>query len=255
VHRRHPEPYEEPELYDRLFAGLEHDLGFYVGLAATSGGPVLDLCCGTGRSLLPMLGAGVDAEGIDLVPRMLERLRAKADALGLAARVTAQDMRSFELPQRFRLIVITFNAFAHCLSTDAQLATLRRCADHLEPGGRLALDAMHGVPALLSVQPGTRVLELATTDEKTGRGLRLFDERTTDWLAQTLHSSIEVEEFDATGAVERVHRFATRTRWVQRSELELLVRAAGFRELEVFGGFDRSPVTSSSSQLVVLAAK
>jgi Transposase zinc-binding domain/Putative transposase len=41
-------------------------LDFYVGLAHAAKGPVLDIACGTGRVLLPVLQAGIDADGLDL---------------------------------------------------------------------------------------------------------------------------------------------------------------------------------------------
>ncbi|MDP9388928.1 MAG: class I SAM-dependent methyltransferase [Actinomycetota bacterium] len=54
VHRRH-----------------DQDLAFYAELAARTGGPVLELGCGTGRLTAPL-----DAVGLDLDPAMLAGARA-----------------------------------------------------------------------------------------------------------------------------------------------------------------------------------
>jgi hypothetical protein len=39
------------------------------------------------------------------------------------------------------------------------------------------------------------------------------------------------------------------------SEIDLLLSAAGFSRHEVFGGFDRGPLTASSGSMVVVAVK
>jgi len=45
-----------------------------------AGGAILELGVGTGRIALPLLAAGVNVTGVDIAPRMVERLRAKYDA-------------------------------------------------------------------------------------------------------------------------------------------------------------------------------
>ncbi len=65
--------------YDGAYSNM-HDLvdaQFYVGLAKESGGPVLELGCGTGRVLLPIARAGVEIQGLDNSRPMLDLLREK----------------------------------------------------------------------------------------------------------------------------------------------------------------------------------
>ncbi|MGH7151237.1 MAG: methyltransferase domain-containing protein, partial [Planctomycetota bacterium] len=107
-------PYAEPELYDRLLGDLPYGREFYLGLARQARGPTLEVGCGTGRVLLRLLEAGLDVEGLDLHAPMLERLKEKARAKGLPARVFEGDMRGFRLPRRYALVVIPCNGFAHC---------------------------------------------------------------------------------------------------------------------------------------------
>ena len=64
---------------------------------------------------------------------------------------------------------------------------------------------------------------------------------------------MEIEELDGDGRVLRSHPLATTQRWVYRYELELLLRAAGFARVEVFGDFDRRPFASDTDQMVVRA--
>ena len=253
-----PEPYARPDLYDLLFARLDADLPFWLG-AARGGpgeppGPVLDLCCGTGRVLVPLLEAGLEVEGVDLYPRMLALARSNAAARGHAPRLVAADMRRFETGRRYAAIVIPFNAFAHNLTTDDQLATLARCHAHLQPGGRLAFDVFSATPAMLAEPIAEPVLELEVEGASGGR-LQLWDGRRLDVPAQIQHSRIEVREIARDGSSGETHRFDTRVRWVHRFELDLLLRLTGFARWEIWGGPDRGPVTAQTAMLFALARR
>jgi SAM-dependent methyltransferase len=248
-----PSPYVRADLYDLLFRDYTGDLDFYLGVARAAHGPALDVGCGTGRVLLRALEAGLDMDGLDDSAEMLERLRANAAARGLAPRVAQADMRDFRMPRRYACVIIPFNAFAHVLSTDDQLATLRACHEHLVPGGRLVFDVFSATREMLATPVSEPVLELETPHPETGLMLRLYDGRRLDMAAQTQHSRIAIEELDAQGWVAHTHRFVTVVRWTYPSEMELLLRLAGFARREIAGGFDGRPAASHQGAIVVSA--
>ncbi len=69
-----PTPFDDGDLYDVLMEQMaDYDLDFYRQLAREARGPVLDLPCGTGRVLLPLLKEGIDIEGVDLSFAMLTK--------------------------------------------------------------------------------------------------------------------------------------------------------------------------------------
>jgi len=248
-----PSPYTRADLYDLLFRDYAADLAFYLGIAREAGGPGLDVGCGTGRVLLRALEAGLDVDGLDDSAEMLARLRQNAAARRLAPRVTQGDMRAFALPRRYASILIPFNVFAHNLTADDQLATLRCCHEHLAPGGRLVFDVFSATPAMLATPVAEPVLELETRHPETGRFLRLYDGRRLDLATQTQHSRIAIEELDAGGQVAGTHRFVAVVRWIYPSEMELLLRLAGFDRWEVAGGFDGRPAAGHEGAIVVSA--
>jgi SAM-dependent methyltransferase len=252
-HSQAPSPYTRADLYDLLFNSYDDDLDFYLGAAKHAGGPVLDVACGTGRVLLPCLADGVDADGVDNAAEMLDRLRLNARARGLAPRVVLADMRDFRMPRRYALAMIPFNAFAHNLTGDDQIATLRRCHEHLLPGGRLLFDAFSATQAMLAEPVAEPVLEVEVPHPETGLPVRLYDGRHLDVATQTQHSQIEVRELDGAGGVARSHRFVTVVRWTYPGEMELLLRLAGFARWEISGGLDGCPVAEHQGSLVVSA--
>ncbi len=131
------------------------DVPFYVNLARTAdddGQTVLELGCGTGRVTLPIAAAGVSITGIDSSPAMLDVARARSGGAD-NPRWRQDDMASFQLEQRFGLVIIPFRSFQHLLSTAEQRACLRRIHDHLLPGGRLALNLVNPAPLFPGAWP------------------------------------------------------------------------------------------------------
>lgn len=248
-------PFHDAELYDVLFQDLGFDRDFYVGLAREAGAPVLEVACGTGRILLPCLQAGVDIDGLDLFQEMLDVLRRKAAALGLQPRLYRADMRDFTLPRHYALIIIPFNAFVHNLTTEDQLRALRACRKHLAAGGLLVFNIFFPGREIICGLQGSPVLEHEAPHPASGLPVRIYDTRSLDLVAQVQTSQVEIQELDAEGRVIASHPSTTTMRWTYKSEMELLLQAAGFPRWQICGDFDRRPLTRDTDQMIVFAWK
>jgi SAM-dependent methyltransferase len=169
-----PSPFDDGELYDILCQGLDYGIDFYVALAREARGPVLEIACGTVRVLVPMLQAGADVDGLDLFAPMLDTARRKAAALGFSPSLHQGDMANFQMPRRYTLAMITFNAFCHMLTTEDQLRCLRCIREHLLPGGLLAFDGAFPGLEWIGAPQDQRVLEGETIDPRTGEDTALL---------------------------------------------------------------------------------
>lgn len=223
--------YLTPDEYDLVYSDYTADVAPHVEACRAAGGPVLEVCCGNGRLLIPALEAGVPCEGLDLDPEMLEDLRRKLAARGLAARLHHADMRAFALPGRYRRIVIPFNSFLHNLTQEDQLRTLRCCREHLAPGGSLALVAFH--PKLEHLERLDRG-EVVSKDVPHPRGgrLRVVDHAETDRVEQVRALARRLERVAGDGTVTETKTVCFRIRYVWKPEMELLLRVAGFARWE-----------------------
>lgn len=114
-------------------------------LAASGGGPLLELGVGTGRLALPLAAAGVEVHGLDASAAMLERLRAKPGGDGLT--LTCGDMAALPLHDRprFGVVLAAFNTFFNLPTEAAQRRCLEQVASLLRSDGCLVLEAF--VPA------------------------------------------------------------------------------------------------------------
>lgn len=245
-------PYDAPELYDLLFDRLDFDLPFWLETAHEAGGPVLEIACGTGRVLLALRRAGLDADGLDASPPMIERLRAKAAAAGLPVRAEVADMRAFDFGRRYARVFCAFNGFAHCETIADQIACLRSARAHLAPGGALVLHMSYPGPAYWLEPEGRAAFEHETVLPDGGK-VQMWDNRRKDVVAQRQDSEVEIWELDPAERPKTVHKFKTSQRWVYRYELELLLAAAGFGRWEIFGGFDRQPLRKPDDQMIAWA--
>jgi SAM-dependent methyltransferase len=103
------------------------------------GQPALDVACGTGRLLVPYVRAGLDVDGCDASPDMLELCAEAARAVGASTTLSCQAMHLLDLPRRYNTIVVCGGLGLGSTREQDQQA-LRRLYEHLEPGGRLVLD-------------------------------------------------------------------------------------------------------------------
>jgi hypothetical protein len=149
--------------------------------------------------------------------------------------------------------MIPFNAFIHNMTQPAQISCLEHCRDHLEPRGQLAFDTFFPSLAIVGAPENTRVLEGEFPHPKTGLPLRMYDTRTFDRVAQTQQSLNEIEVLDADGSVQSTLRSQVSSRYVYKHEMELLLRVAGFSRWEIYGDFDRRPLTSENDAMIVAA--
>ncbi len=236
------------------------DLDFYLEVGRTQGEPILELGCGTGRILLHMAQAGLRVVGLDLSEPMLARCRVKLENQPAAVRDRVQlihgDMIDFQLREAFRLINIPFRPFQHLLAVEQQLGCLRCAHRHLAPGGRLVLDffqtdarRMHD-PALM--QESSPHPEVALPD---GTRVRLA-ERLVAFHRAEQRNDVELIYY-VTHADSRTERlvFAFALRYFFRYEVEHLLARCGFRVVELFGNFDRSPLRDDSPEMIFVAEK
>jgi SAM-dependent methyltransferase len=239
--------YEGPlaRTYDALYAVMRdpaNDVAFYRGLAQQAGGPVLELGCGTGRTLLPIAALGLPCVGLDASPAMLAALRAKDPPPNLE--LVEGRMESFDLGGRqFPLVTCPFRAFQHLLDVPAQLAALANVRRQLAPGGSFAFDIFDPKLALLAAPPGEERLE--ATFALDGVQTRRFGRARPDLAAQILEVTFRFDPPVGEGST------TVRLRWFYRYEIEHLLARAGFTDITVYGGFDRRPWQPERETVIV----
>jgi ubiquinone/menaquinone biosynthesis C-methylase UbiE len=250
------------EYYDYVPAYAERaDVTFFVDAARDSGGPVLEVGCGTGRVLLPTARAGIEITGLDLSHNMLsvlrERLTAEEPETQARVRLVEGDMRDFDLGQTFPLVTIPFRPFQHLVSVEEQMACLGTILRHLQPGGRLILDLFNpSLPALMDDSRSAEQPPEPETELPDGRRFyRTWRRVEIDLLNQVQQVEMHYYVTYPDGRQERgTHAFPMR--WLFRFEAEHLLARCGFEVENVYADYDKSPYGSKyPGELIFVARK
>lgn len=250
------------EFYDHVVPYRNRgDVEFFVEEARKSGGPVLEIGCGTGRILIPTARAGIETVGLDLSPHMLQECRknlaAETSETQSRVHVVRGNMLTFEFSRKFRLITIPFRPFQHLVTVKEQMECLGRVHMHLAEGGRFILDIFNPLlERLVRNDTGQEVdeePEFAMPDGR--RVIRRSRALSKDLLNQVIHIELIYYVTHPDGRTDRyVHSFAMR--YLFRFEAEHLLARCGFHLESVFADYKKNPYGSYyPGDLVMVARK
>jgi SAM-dependent methyltransferase len=244
-----------PERFALEHGHYDEDIPFWVALAQTIGGPVLDIGAAVGRVTIPIARLGYQVCAVDGSRGMLDALVAALarEAPGVAALVSVArcDFRTLDLGERrFPLALMPMNSLQALLTREDQLTCLVGIRRHLAPGGVFAFDvAVPDLEAIASalgqVQPGS-----TWTDPVSGTALAhsaWFD--AVDAASGTVSFTARIEQSAADGTTathlrpQTVHLFSP-------TELWELLHEAGLEVQAVYGDFDGTPLAPGEERQV-----
>lgn len=265
------EAFADPRAYD-IEDSSDTGVAFYAALARETGGPVLEIACGTGRVSIPIARLGYAVTGLDIVPGMLEWARSKS--AGLPTRWVEGDARTFDLGEQFRLVFLTGNAFQAFLTRADHEALFERVRAHLNDDGLFAFETRNPRWAN-STRPGQDLpLErpplhdgelfafLETRGEEevgqsftdlNGHEVREYRTQVYDHVAQILHWTSYRRWRDGDEEQTKVTRIAVRFTFPQ--ELAALLHYNGFSIIRQYGDWNLEPLTAASPSIIVVCRK
>lgn len=105
----------------------------------SAGNSVLDLCCGSGQLIRPLLQSGFSVTGLDGSEAMLNCARDNAPD----AHYVLDDARYFSLPDQFHAVVSTSASLNH-IDSISEMRQVFQCVNQsLKPGGYFLFDLNH----------------------------------------------------------------------------------------------------------------
>ena len=193
--------------YDDWAAHMTADIPFYVGLARSADGPLVELAVGNGRVAIPVAQATErPVIGIDSSPTMLDLARDGAAAAGVELDLREGDMRDLALDEPAALIYCPFRSLLHLRTWADRRRTFERVAASLRPGGRFAwnviafdhriaseLDGQHQddpVPHTVRYAVGDNRIDIALDD---GGVTSLWWATKNEWLGLIEVAGLQVE--------------------------------------------------------------
>jgi SAM-dependent methyltransferase len=220
--------YDEPELYGMLFDGWTADLDFYRRLADEAPGDVLECGIGSGRVAIDLARRGKRVHGVDVEPRMLERLALTLRGeRAIAERVTFEraDVRTMTIGRKFPLAIAPFNGIAHQRTRDDLRAFVAGVVRHLAPNGVFAFDTW----ALDDAQKKGRVSDSPRfRDPRDGAPVRCTETVRWDEAARTMTIAFDLHHLDR----DEPETLTLALRVLDQAEVRALLVDTGFSSVQ-----------------------
>jgi SAM-dependent methyltransferase len=245
------------ELWD-LFRGDTSkwaDRALYRELIGETGEPVLDVGCGTGRILLDFMQDGVEIDGTDNSPEMLDLCRQKAEALGLQPNLYLQWMESLQLPRQYRTILVPSSSFQLLIEVEKAREAIKRFHAHLLPGGSLIMSFMTLWQEGNPVDSGWNLIgeKIRPSD---GTLAKRWSCSVYDIEAQWEHTEDRYELWrDGQLIAIEEHRRSPATRSYTQAQVIELYKAAAFEEVRLLHEFTREPASPESTLFTAIGRK
>jgi len=204
---------------------------------------VLDVPCGMGRLTLPLARSGLEMTGVDLTGGYIRRARRAARREGLDVRFITSDMREIAFDAEFDAAFNWFGSFGY-FSDDDNLAFGRRVFAALKPGGRFAVEALNKSRLLRVLHP-----EGGTPGGQTIGGVHVTHSVHFDETAGRIHDTWTMSR----GKTTEVRSISIRL--FNGAEMRSLLRAAGFREIRLYGYPPLSRFTRHSRRLIAVGRR
>jgi cyclopropane fatty-acyl-phospholipid synthase-like methyltransferase len=239
--------------YDIEHARFEEDVSLYINFAELSGGPLLELACGSGRLLVPLAYEGYELTGVDSSRSMLNLAQRALEEAGVQEQCTLvqENMSTMHLEQKFRMAFIALGSFGHVCTRQEQRQTLAVVHDHLTAGSKFIMDISNTDVRYMEQLSG-QVLHQGTWKREDGALLTHFVSPASSPTKHLLELTHFYDEHRQGEAVQRTV-ITTHLYLFERNEVELLLEEAGFAINDVFGDYELSPFEHESPRMIFIA--
>ncbi len=193
----------------------------------------LEFAIGTGRIALPLAAKGIQVDGIELSPHMVERLHAKPG--GDQINITLGDMSVATTGHRYGLVYLVFNTILNLLTADDQIRCFENAARHLTADGHFVVET--ALPHAW-ITPGTSNYVHA---EQVGTTTVVLDVARYDPVTQLLEENHV--RFTANGITMQ----PIVCRLITPGEMDLMARIAGMRLIERYATWQRTVFDAHSN--------
>ena len=210
-------------------------------LELPAGGSVLDLGCGYGRHAMELAARGYHLVGLDLSTPLLVRGGEEAHRRGLTINFVRGDMRELDFDAQFDGAYCLFSTFGY-FDDETNKKALSNIARALRPGGRVLIEILNRDYV---------IADLPTRVWWEGDGCVVLEEVELNYFSSRIQVNRSVVFDDGRQLEQEIS-----IRAYALHEVGKLMHAAGFRVLEVSGGYQtRGRFFGNQSRHIIVLAE
>lgn len=227
------------------------DIPFWIKLADTYPGGVLELGCGSGRVLFQLTALGHPVTGIDNDPEMLTLAQLNNSQAESGNVILLQaDISNFDLQRRYSLVISPCNTFSYL--NNGQVRTSLACIHrHLHGDHMLALD-LPNPDFLLHTPVDPHEPVDSFIEPCSGNPVQVSAIQIIQPDRQRVDMTWYYDELLPDGIIKRLE--LPIIYYLRRpAELEDMLKQAGFAGVSFFGGYEQQALGPDSERMVVLA--
>lgn len=224
------------------------DVEYYLERLKDIKGKALEVGCGSGRILIPLLQAGIAIDGLDNSKAMLDSCSLRCKELNLFPTLIEDEMYSFIMPQQYEAIIIPGGTFQLLEGRELALTTLNHLKANLLPGGKLILDLF------IPTDFNTNATSTKTWLTKHNEVLVLEDKRIeVNMLEQYMVSLLKYEKWqEGTIIKSELQRFPLS--WYGLYEFKLLLEKIGFMNVTISADYKYMNLPKQTGQMITYEA-
>ncbi len=205
------------------------------------GAQVLDVGCGYGRHAMELAARGFHVVGLDLSTPLLVRGGEEAMRRGLEINFVRGDMRELDFDAQFDAAYCLFSTFGY-FDDETNKKTIANVARALKPGGRLLVEILNRDYV---------IADLPTRVWWEGDGCVVLEEVELNYFSSRIQVQRSVVFDDGRQLEQEIS-----VRAYSLHEVGKLMHAAGFRVLEVSGGYQtRGRFFGNQSRHIIVLAE
>jgi cyclopropane fatty-acyl-phospholipid synthase-like methyltransferase len=223
------------------------EIAWYRAHLQPDAGTSLELMCGNGRLLAPLIEAGMSVHGLDASAPMLAECDARLSAITADATLFRQDISELNVPFRYGAAFIACGSFQSLAVDRANVALLRIRAHLVEPG-LLLLDLY--VPSESAQRIAAPLVEVRSATLADGSRIALRSET-------TMYPDARLARIETRYVHRRGHDLiaeeseAAAVTWYTPDDITALLLDAGYRDVAI----GQSPRPDTGDQTFSVTAR
>ncbi len=200
----------------------------------------LEFACGTGTVAVGLSLQGFKVTGVDYSVDMLKQAKIKAKEHKVAVKLVKGDITKINLKEKFDLLLCLGNTIPQFTNMSILKAFLKNCKNHLVPGGYIIFQQLN-YDRILKQKPATFAVETSGSlvrlkQYRYGRG----------------YIDFVVTIIDGNKIPPQISSSEIKLKPWTKPELTKIMTGEGFKDISVYGDYNRSGFDLNAKDLIIV---